>query len=377
MSVSMTERTVQLRRIDPSAGVSEIIGAILMISLVVLGVAIVAMLFFSQTTPSKIPSVNFMTGTMTDREGQSWLYLYHNGGDSLPQGTFSVLVDGAVQEDYRISDNSPDWSLGTNLILPVDSGSHTVAIIYNATGTGAVVLRSGSASNISPSKTFSPDVRVGTTYPPLVSTSNLMQNVTNNSLNYYRVGGTRIASGSIRFNVTTDKNSTMVFYTEGSTTPTLIQLNIGNNVVITPYSDATLSPNVRVICIGDQILEFSADKVESISITNRSGQIPDTEPALMYPNVILNHTWVTGYKNLESTLVLAPNSDTTSYYTQLSVNRYPSYESSQTFSSQIINWTSYPAPTINTVGPTATGIFILQYDNRTQSTYFFGGGTVA
>jgi len=375
----MNRKPFKSRWSDSSAGVSEIIGAVLMISLVVLGAAIVAMLFFSQTSPSKVPNVNFMTGTITDRDGQAWLYLFHNGGDTLTKGTFSVLVDNSVipDNDIRISDNSNLWTPGTNLIVPVSLGSHTVAVTYNGTGTGAVVLRSGTASNISPVKTFSPDVRVATTYPPSVSQSNLILNVTNNSLNYYRVSGTRIASGSIRFNVTTDKNSTMVFYAAGSTTPTLIQLNVGNNVVVTPYTDVTLSPNIRVMCIGDQILELSADKVTSISITNRSGQIPDTDPALTYSNVILNHTWVTGYKNMESTLVIAPNSDTTSYYTQLSVNRYPSYDRSQEFSSQVTNWTSFPAPIINTIGPTATGIFVLQYDNRTKSTYFFGRGTVA
>ena len=47
---------------DNSSGVSEVIGAILLISVVVLAVAIIAVGLFSQPLPQKIPDARFITG---------------------------------------------------------------------------------------------------------------------------------------------------------------------------------------------------------------------------------------------------------------------------------------------------------------------------
>ncbi len=118
------------------SGVSEVIGAILLISIVIAAVAIVGVFLFSLNTPQEIPSINFMTGS----DNSNRLYLFHNGGDSLTKGCFSVIVDGVMRNDYTISDGSNVWSLGTNLILSGVSSSvpHNVAIIYNNTESGGV-----------------------------------------------------------------------------------------------------------------------------------------------------------------------------------------------------------------------------------------------
>ena len=45
------------------SGVSEVVGAILLISVVVIAVSVIAVVLFSQQTPQKIPNVNIMVGT--------------------------------------------------------------------------------------------------------------------------------------------------------------------------------------------------------------------------------------------------------------------------------------------------------------------------
>jgi FlaG/FlaF family flagellin (archaellin) len=146
----------ETQKTDNSAGVSEIIGAVLLISLVVVSIGIVAALLFSQTAPpTKIPNMNFMTGVSA---GNTTLYLYHSGGDPLNVGEFNVLVDG-VPKPYNVSGGGSQWSLGTNLIVPISTVPKNVQIVYNGgstTGTattytsttnGTVLVRQGSNVN--------------------------------------------------------------------------------------------------------------------------------------------------------------------------------------------------------------------------------------
>jgi hypothetical protein len=350
---------------DRSAGVSENIGAMLMISLVVAAVALVGVFVFSQPTPQTIPNINFMTGT----DAKNNLYLYHNGGDTLKQGDFSVLVDG-VNTPYSVPGG--EWSLGKNVVIPLTGSpkTHNIAIVYNSTGSGSIVLRSASSSNISSLPgTISGDIIPAPTYPPVIITSDLVQNIGNNSVNYYRDGGTVISGGFIQFNIT-KINSTMFYKPTASSNPVIVQLDVGNVVKITPSVSSTLPPSLRVFGIGDQIWELTSENA-TLSITNRSGG--DFNPGL----VPITHTWVTGYKDILSTLVISPSSPLPTNFTELVLNRYSSYDASQRFSSQIINSTSPLAATISNAGPTTTGIFVLQYDSKTKTTYFVGNGTVS
>jgi len=135
------------KRADRTTAVSESIGAILLVSIVALFVAIVGVSLFSMQAPTKVPNLNFMAGT---NDAKTILYLYHNGGDSLNVGEFSVLVDG-VPKAYTVSGGGSQWSLGKNLIVPITTMPANVQIVYNGTagvgGTGgALLLRSGSVN---------------------------------------------------------------------------------------------------------------------------------------------------------------------------------------------------------------------------------------
>lgn len=58
---------------DRTSAVSESVGAILLVSMVVLFIAVIAGFLLSMQTPGKVPNLNFMAGT---NEGQTVLYLY-------------------------------------------------------------------------------------------------------------------------------------------------------------------------------------------------------------------------------------------------------------------------------------------------------------
>jgi FlaG/FlaF family flagellin (archaellin) len=339
------------------SGVSEVIGAILLISVVIAAVAIIGVILLSQNTPQEIPNVNFMTGT----DNSNRLYLFHNGGDSLTIGSFSVLVDGVTQNNNNIaiSDGSTTWSLGKNLIISgITPGQHSVAIVYNTTGTGQVVIRSGTANIILPvTPVINPDIITASAYPPVISVPLLMENVTNNSINYYRENGTIIQSGYLQFNVT-GINSSMY------TSTGFLQLNVGDTVNIAPD---LVSQGITMFGVGNQIWELTAQKA-TLTITNRSSNPSPYTGAI-------NHTWITGYKDFRSTLVLSTASTPGTYYTELAVNNYPSYTGYQSFSSQIINSTSSKNIVISNVKPMPVGLFVLQFNNISKSTYFVGNIT--
>ncbi|HVN73496.1 MAG TPA: type IV pilin N-terminal domain-containing protein [Methanoregula sp.] len=342
----------------PFSGVSEVMGSFLLISIVVLAVAIVAVLLFSQTTPQQVPNVNFMVGT--DSSTPPTLYLYHNGGDSLNAGEFSVLVDG-VSDAYQVGGGGTVWSLGKSLVIHLPAGTvpKSVVIVYNKTGSGSVVLRSASVNISTIPANIGSDIFASPTYPPVVDVTQLTQNVTNQSINFYREGGTKIQSGFLKFNVTRI-NSTMV--TNNSVYP-LISLNVGNVVTIVPDSNAQ---GIRIFGIGDQIWELTSD-VSVLTVSNRSGSDIGPVP------VMINHTWITGYKDLQSTLSLQGSGGP--YETELAVNQYPSYVNELQFSSRVINGSSLKTVTISSAGPLSTGLFVLQLDNKTKSMYFVGNAT--
>jgi len=345
------------------AGVSEVIGSILLISVVIAAVSIVGVVLFSQATPQKIPDVNFMTGY----DNNNNLYLFHNGGDTLTKGNFYVIVDGVLRDDYTISDASNEWSLGTNLIIPLGGAStatHSVAIVSNTTGGGSIVLRSASSSLVV-SATQQPDVIPASMYPPIISVPSLTQNVTNRTVIFFREMNTTISTSSfLRFNVSR-QNST-IYTTVNCPTisgSNVIRLMIGDTVTITQLD--TYPQTFRISGIGDQLLELNAGRVH-LNVTNASG-IKICNPTG------INHTWITGYNGLQSGLNISTTASPvlSNRYTALTVLNYTSNMTPQ-YTSQIIMGLDLNRIVINNASPSRFGLFTLVFDRSTNSTFFIG-----
>jgi FlaG/FlaF family flagellin (archaellin) len=162
-----------MRAIDEKA-VSEVIGVVLLISVTVLGVAIVAVTFLSQPAPSEIPHVSVVAGATN-----TTFVLSHEGGDALAKGSYRIYVDnGSGLEDRTdefILTGGNVWSIGKNLtytgtgtpqrvvISVVDSGGGEMVIAepayagvvdtggyVDAGGSGVVPVTPGGGSEISP-----------------------------------------------------------------------------------------------------------------------------------------------------------------------------------------------------------------------------------
>ena len=73
------------------SAVSEVIGSVMLISVVVTAIAIIAVVLTSQPLPQKIPALDAIISS----NGKDTIRIYHNGGDALSHQEVYILVDGA------------------------------------------------------------------------------------------------------------------------------------------------------------------------------------------------------------------------------------------------------------------------------------------
>jgi len=122
--------------------VSEVIGGVLLIALVLIGAAIVGTYVTSQPLPEKIPRVQYNI-----KEINNAIYLEHEGGDSLRSGDFQIVIDGVRISDseWEIEpDPSEPWILGGKIRITGHSGARSVGLVYTG-GSGDTLLRSPSS----------------------------------------------------------------------------------------------------------------------------------------------------------------------------------------------------------------------------------------
>ena len=321
------KKTEKLSR-DTCAGVSEIIGAILLVTLVVAAVGIVAVYLFSQQAPSKTPSLKFMTGVDSTK---TTLYLYHNGGDSMTAGEFSVLLD-SVPASYSVSDGSSQWSLGKNLVIPITTVPQRVQLVYNTSASGGSVMISQAAVNVVSSQNVSPDQLpyldcsavknwdCRYQIPPEIIVDRYLANSSTKKINFmraYQAVGTVIGGvPTDHFNFTVSKpNSTIHIATLASpncNAGDYFPLVAGDKVGITFNSNPTY---FVVEGGGSQIWELSAGAASSIRTTITYAINGTTNT---FNQRTICHAYITEYSTLDSTIDLTTT--TTNRVTSLIVN---------------------------------------------------------
>lgn len=119
-------------------GVSDVIGAILLVSLVVIAVSIVAVIIVSQPLPEDIPKLDAFAENRSNT-----IYIIHNGGDPLQLDSMEVFVNG-YESSFSLEDgNEGSWSVGK--ILKVDYAGPEMPkyleLVYDRGSTQAVIFR--------------------------------------------------------------------------------------------------------------------------------------------------------------------------------------------------------------------------------------------
>ena len=119
--------------------ISEAIGAILILSLTIIGLSIVMTAVISQVQVTRLPSVELVA---IDQDYGSFhtLNIVHNGGDDLPQDQIEIRVNGSNVTCQGSWSSNQDLKTGGNLSFSPLHSVDNLSIIYHGSGSGGSLV---------------------------------------------------------------------------------------------------------------------------------------------------------------------------------------------------------------------------------------------
>lgn len=314
-----------------SSGVSEVIGSILLISIVGIAVAIIAIIFLSQPAPVVTQSLNVIPSYANQT-----LSLYHDGGDTMVRGEYKIRFLPSGDEPVIPIEM---WYIGTTLSIPVVPQPDRILIISTREGQETLIkeLRIGpiiTPGPITPRPTPTPG-------PGDDCVINFTERLGNGSVYFTRdergpTGQTAI-TGFI--NLTINGTGSYIYRDGIPDYP----LNPGADISIR-FDDGN---NVRIFAIGDRGWSVSGFTTVRHNGTQVTGTLKDI--------------WITSYTNLHSTLTFSAGAGGNNEFVRLIMNGSKTDEMS-TSRYRFVN-----------IRPSEPTLFILNYPNAQQRPVFFIG----
>lgn len=134
-------------------GISEVVSVMLLIGLTVLGVALVGIVFLSDTQPDEIPRATIVAGS-----GSGSFALVHEGGDPLRAGGYRIYVDtgnGLVDRTNEFTglEGGERWPVGGTLVYNGPGTPERVVVTAGLGGSETILaepLFVGEAAGFSP-----------------------------------------------------------------------------------------------------------------------------------------------------------------------------------------------------------------------------------
>ena len=136
---------------NESHAVSELIGAILLVGLVITAMAIVAVMVLSNPPPEEVPHLNALAGNTSDT-----ILLYHTGGDELKEEETIIRInnnpndiphseiylkseDGSVESSPWTVTKTP-WAVGKTLVVPSPVPPQSITVTYQGPTSQHLIL---------------------------------------------------------------------------------------------------------------------------------------------------------------------------------------------------------------------------------------------
>ena len=127
--------------LSSETGVSEVIGSVMLITIVVLAVSIIGVFLLSQPPPQKIPALTAIIWNDSQK-----VYIRHDGGDAINYGDIKIYVNGTDQTSKFNLSTAPNqpwtiWSIGN--VLQYSTGSSpisSVQVVYTGSGSSAIII---------------------------------------------------------------------------------------------------------------------------------------------------------------------------------------------------------------------------------------------
>jgi len=290
-------------------GVSETIGAVLLIGLTVVGVTLVSVILFSQPLAEELPAVDIIVSN-----NDTTVLFQHNGGDSLGRDDFTIFVEGnAVDPDELHVADSGDgewpWSVGETLqysaVLGSTPLSDNVRMTYG--GDSGILIRpafvdeAGTNENRvdvvpGPLPVYTP----GATQTPSPAEAGVYvaESVLRDSqiiAAFAVLEKTAVVENKF-FNFTiVSPNSTISTAYQGSGGTTNWDLNTGDTIAIRTGLDNAAGNRISVTGVGNTFFSF---RFERVNLWINGSLIPGGSK----DELEILSGWIPEYENLESTL---------------------------------------------------------------------------
>ena len=162
---SRSEAPMNRRGPEPSNdyGASEVIGIILLVSMIVLAFGIVSLVLVSQPQKTQIPEISAVIDNITNQStGQNYVYITHSGGDALKGGEYLIFVNNIDRTPLIAGNGALDWNVGDILTVPMGNETPGLVQIYYRGPTESDLLVEHTLSSITPvPTTISPPVITG------------------------------------------------------------------------------------------------------------------------------------------------------------------------------------------------------------------------
>jgi len=117
--------------------VSEVIGTLLLVGVVVVAMVLVALLLFGNQATSQLPAFDGIVTNLSKT-----IYISHKGGDPLWRGQYQILVDGVDRTGSFVSDGGEPWSVGDTLNYTPAVMPKLVVLVANQSQGGRIILLS-------------------------------------------------------------------------------------------------------------------------------------------------------------------------------------------------------------------------------------------
>ena len=115
-------------------GISEIVGALILIGIFVAVIAAMGVFYFSQPSPEKIPAVN-----MVFSNESNVVMVYHEGGDPVPVSHLSLVING-VNTPFTGAGSDNTWSLGETISAAAPQMPNKVDVVYTGMSSAGFLL---------------------------------------------------------------------------------------------------------------------------------------------------------------------------------------------------------------------------------------------
>ncbi|MCX6692286.1 MAG: PKD domain-containing protein, partial [Methanoregula sp.] len=217
---------------------SDALGAILLVAVVGMAVAVISAVILSEPVPEKIPALNADITTI----GRTIL-ITHNGGDSLEKADMAIIIDGnETKNSFQRIDGTPwsAWAVGDSLYYNVPPGQpmpQGMTIFFVGGSSARIITSMGVPQTVSAGGLYPTGTGTATPTPAPVADFNgtptsgtVPLTVTFTDLSTRTPTSWNWTFGDIGAgNTSTSQNPSHMYTTAGTYTVTLVASNAGGS----------------------------------------------------------------------------------------------------------------------------------------------------